>query len=127
MTVEERRERDREYYWKTRERRLELNKQRYKDKKPQFAKNNRSWVLKTKYGIDLTTYEEMETQQNGLCFLCEEPDVAVGTLAVDHCHVSGKVRSLLCGNCNRALGLFKDNPQLLDKAANYLRAHGGTD
>ena len=47
-------------------------------------------------------------------------------LAVDHCHVKGSVRKLLCKSCNNGLGLFKDNPELLEKAADYLRNHNGT-
>ena len=42
------------------------------------------------------------------------------SLNVDHCHITGKIRGLLCGNCNKALGLFKDNTKSLKNAINYL-------
>jgi hypothetical protein len=42
-------------------------------------------------------------------------------LAIYHCHTTGKVRGLLCVNCNLAIGLLKDNPDLLNKAASYLK------
>jgi hypothetical protein len=46
---------------------------------------------------------------------------ACKSLAVDHCHVTGKIRGLLCINCNQDLGKFMDREELLDKAKNYLK------
>jgi hypothetical protein len=68
----------------------------------------------------------MKEEQNNNCFLCGSEGFLMDTskhsekLVVDHCHSTGKVRKLLCHNCNRALGLFQDNPEVLRKAANYL-------
>jgi hypothetical protein len=42
---------------------------------------------------------------------------------VDHCHISGKVRGVLCQNCNLGLGHFHDTPEKLERAAAYLRLH----
>jgi hypothetical protein len=45
-----------------------------------------------------------------------------GTTAnIDHCHTTGKVRGILCGTCNKGLGHFKDDPELMTKAINYLK------
>jgi hypothetical protein len=84
---------------------------------------------KRNYGIDDKELERMKQEQSYKCALCESEGFLIGKnnhtekLAVDHCHKTGKVRSLLCHNCNRALGLFKDNPELMQKAANYIRKH----
>lgn len=120
----EKRKHEREYYWKTRNRRLELNKKRYEANPEAFHKRNKKFVLKKKYGLTLEQYQQMFENQNGKCAICQEEEKG-RLLPVDHDHSNGKVRGLLCGNCNRGLGLFKDNKDLLQKAANYLAVNGG--
>jgi hypothetical protein len=81
------------------------------------------------YGIEDADVETMKKQQDYKCYLCLSPGFLIGKknhsekLAVDHDHATGKVRKLLCHNCNRALGLMKDNPELLRKAAQYVEDH----
>jgi hypothetical protein len=53
------------------------------------------------------------------CAICGE--IPVGKLHADHCHASGAPRALLCGDCNRGLGLFRDRPELLLAGGKYLR------
>lgn len=78
------------------------------------------------YRISLEERDALEAAQGGTCAICEKAETTtskagrVRRLAIDHCHTSGRVRGLLCGSCNRALGLFGDDPGLLDKAAKYL-------
>lgn len=85
--------------------------------------------LKKMYGITLEQYEEIAVQQNGVCAICKNPEQALDKdgaprrMPVDHCHKTGKVRALLCTACNRALGLFKDNPEVLRSAAQYVEKH----
>jgi hypothetical protein len=69
----------------------------------------------------------MLVNQNYVCAICGESETCKDSrinkprsLAVDHCHQSGKVRGLLCTTCNKSLGGFKDNSVLLQKAINYL-------
>lgn len=78
--------------------------------------------LKAQYGITVEQYAELERRQNGCCALCSRsPGELDGRrLAVDHCHETGAVRGLLCGDCNRALGLFRDRRDVLDRAIEYL-------
>jgi hypothetical protein len=68
------------------------------------------------YGISLDDYKKMMIKQEGFCLICNEAK----PLVVDHDHKTGKVRGLLCNNCNRALGYLKDNPNRLESAIVYL-------
>ncbi|MDQ3747961.1 MAG: endonuclease VII domain-containing protein [Acidobacteriota bacterium] len=78
--------------------------------------------LKYNYGITLDRYYELLEKQNGVCAICGEPqNIETHSLSVDHCHVTGKVRGLLCHKCNIALGLMRDNVLLLINAIEYLR------
>lgn len=84
----------------------------------------RSYVLK-KYGLTEFAYRKMFEAQGGLCAICGLQETSthkgrVRLLSVDHCHFSGKVRSLLCNRCNQTLGRAEDNPQLLRRMAEYL-------
>jgi hypothetical protein len=73
-----------------------------------------------KYGMSIEQYNDMIKSQNGCCKICMKPSDR--RLAVDHNHATGKVRGLLCVNCNLGLGNFQDDPTLLLKAAQYLHA-----
>jgi hypothetical protein len=76
--------------------------------------------LKALYGISLVQYERLLEQQDGVCAICDRPPRGRPVLDVDHDHLTGLVRGLLCGNCNRAVGLLDDNPELFDKAKAYI-------
>ena len=81
--------------------------------------------LKRTYGISLEDFNNMLSSQNNLCAICKKEGFKINkntalNLVVDHCHVTGVVRGLLCHNCNRALGLFKDNIESLNTAILYL-------
>jgi len=81
--------------------------------------------LRTVYGIDLATYEAMAKAQGYKCAICPTPHTEASPLLVDHCHVTGKVRGLLCRGCNLGLGNFKDVTGYLLAAVAYLyRAQG---
>lgn len=82
-----------------------------------------SW-LRRNYGIELADFERLMEQQGGVCAICGAlpPTGYYKQLAVDHCHETGAVRGLLCSDCNRGLGIFRDNPGRLERAAEYLRS-----
>lgn len=106
-----------------------LKKSSYRPSIEQGRKN----YIKYAYGITIEKYEEMTLTQDNKCSICgKEENIKhqngkVKRLAVDHCHISGKVRGLLCTNCNTGLGKFKDSRELLAAALAYLDSHTISD
>lgn len=99
----------------------------WRDANPARAKHH---DLKKHYGIGLEEYVALREKQDGKCAICGNGEFAVNPrtgrvreLAVDHCHASKKIRGLLCTNCNKGIGHFKDTPGLLEAALAYLRRH----
>jgi len=96
------------------------------DNKESRRRANRATTLR-KYGLTASEYDDMMAEQGDLCAICGNPETCLGNngevkmLAVDHNHDTGEVRGLLCNNCNRAIGLLGDDPQLLLKAVAYLK------
>lgn len=80
--------------------------------------------LKTTYGL---SKEEADwvLDYDGACFLCGGYSSDGKRLHVDHCHETGKVRGLLCNHCNRGVGCFRDQPDLMRMAADYLQSPPG--
>jgi hypothetical protein len=96
----------------------------YRKRKPHIIK---SIDLKKRFGISLEDYQLMLNNQNNVCAICGQPEKSVDyrtkkvrSMAVDHCHTSGKIRGLLCSDCNTALGLFRENIDFMKSAIKYL-------
>lgn len=85
----------------------------------------KEWWLKNKYGITLEEFEILLAHQGEVCAICLEKDndKRYLKLCVDHNHKTGKIRGLLCQNCNRALGSFKESINVLEKAIAYLKKY----
>lgn len=79
-------------------------------------------VLRRKYGITVEQYHAMAEAQGQVCAICGGS--VERRFHVDHCHASGVVRGLLCQFCNTGLGMFRDEPDRLRSAAEYLERHG---
>lgn len=79
-------------------------------------------IRETTYRIDISIDEffELNKSQSGLCKICSR-DNGNKRLSVDHCHSTGKVRGLLCGKCNTAIGFFKDDASLIKNAIEYIK------
>jgi len=77
----------------------------------------------SKYGITLEQFNDMLEKQNGKCAVCGYSDTSDTNFfpVVDHCHDTGKVRGILCMNCNMGIGKFKDNEIYLYNALVYLK------
>jgi predicted nucleic acid-binding Zn ribbon protein len=94
----------------------------------------RKWAIKRSFGITLEQYNEMLEKQGGLCAICGQPESAKNGwnsktrfLAVDHCHDTGKIRGLLCTQCNQGLGNFRDDTARMKAAIHYLESHDGLE
>lgn len=101
-----------------------------KDYHKKYRKKNidkyRDIQLKRYYGLSLIEFRKLSQIQNNACAICLKPaHLLTKLLCVDHDHTTGKIRGLLCTQCNQALGLFKDNPSYLNNAMNYLTGRKG--
>lgn len=95
---------------------------------PESRRNAR---LKHRYGITAAEYDALHDSQGGCCAICgkhaeagNSPSHWKNKLAVDHCHDTGKVRGLLCNDCNAGIGHL-GNESVALSAARYLRLHAG--
>ncbi len=139
------------YYWSTREKRLAWRRawyERTRDERnrvrrasyPLFRertkKENARWLSSPKgqawhkdyakfyalhrnYGLSREEYIELLAKQNGRCPICERK---LTKIQVDHDHETGEIRALLCPRCNTLLGLARDTPDLLERAAKFLKS-----
>lgn len=98
------------------------NVEKERQRQDNYKVKRKDYTLKKTYNISADEYYEKLKYQNYGCGLCGKKQESK-QLAVDHCHATGKIRELLCGPCNTGLGQFQDNPELLIKAAGYLRKH----
>lgn len=125
--IEKHRSKSRENHHKFREQRNEKQRQVAATLEGKAAAR-RSNLLKL-YGLTQESYDDMRKEQNYCCFICEKHESVVRkgnssrnatALHVDHCHDTGKVRGLLCTNCNTLLGKAGDSVKVLNKAIEYL-------
>lgn len=83
----------------------------------------RASQLKLRYGITPEQYDELLAAQDGVCAICDSPEPGrrrSDFMPVDHDHVTGEVRGILCHDCNTLLGAARDNPTTLRRAILYL-------
>lgn len=97
----------------------------YRAKHGYDADLRRVRLLKYKYGLTPEDFDAMWARQSGLCAIC------LSSLArssrghcIDHNHSTGDVRALLCHPCNKGIGHLKDSPDVLLRAADYLKSYG---
>lgn len=82
---------------------------------------HRNISYKRNFGITLNDYNIILKNQKGKCAICKQKESNGKNLSVDHDHKTGKVRGLLCNNCNRSLGLLKDDISVLKNCIKYLK------
>lgn len=107
--------------------RARANEDRYRAKDPKRTLDqNRRSNLKRKYGLSLEDWKQMHIDQGNVCAVCRRPADATKklpqhrVLQVDHCHDTGKIRGLLCVECNTALGKLNHDTDTLARAITYL-------
>ena len=147
MTPEEKRQYFRDYYLKNNERVRQyrkINREKINERSRKWAKSNNEkckksvyrWRdnnparlhkidtrthLKKRYGITPEDYAKMLSNQSGGCEICGKPSTNYKRrLHVDHDHLTGNLRGLLCVKCNLGIGYFNDSVGLLDNAKEYL-------
>lgn len=90
-------------------------------------KEHAKWLrVKKEYGITKDDFFLMKKSQHSKCSICST-DLNEKNTHIDHCHKTGKVRSLLCSRCNQAIGLLDEDLQKIQKAADYIRSHDATE
>jgi phage-related minor tail protein len=111
--------RERARYYEDPERRKACNQERH----AQYPQRRREDNLLKKYGMTLADFDAKMAAQGGCCAICERDLAGLPTKKthVDHCHESGVVRAILCSWCNVAIGMLQDDPDVLRKAAEYVR------
>lgn len=109
------------------------NRQKVYESGREYRKRNKrksqDYELCRKYGISIDDYDRMSVMQGHKCAICgsQNPGKNNSRFCVDHDHVTGQVRALLCGTCNRGIGFMQDDPDLLEKAADYIRTFRGME
>lgn len=108
-------------YRKGRREKIAVQKKGYYQENKEAAGDKK---LLRKFGLSRLEWEKMKSDQGGVCPICQNPPKGGHGFCVDHDHVTGKVRALLCNLCNAALGMLQDSSELTLRAANYLKRHG---
>lgn len=94
----------------------------YHKHKVKYLQGKREYRLAFLYDLSLAEYDQMFKEQDGNCKICGLPEIN-RRLSVDHCHKTGKIRSLLCGRCNVVLGRVEENTETLWNMIEYIMEH----
>lgn len=102
---------------------LKVYRHKWRKSNPEkYRRIQTNTYLKKTYGITSTEYNQILLSQNGRCAICSKPvSEFKRNLHVDHSHITGENRGLLCVKCNTGIGCFDENPHLLEKAKTYLK------
>lgn len=78
--------------------------------------------IEREFGLSPEDYGRILEAQEYKCAICLTPESEMGRrLSVDHCHDTGRVRGLLCTQCNTSIGMLKESPEIIARAARYVR------
>lgn len=128
-TKQDQKQYDKKRYAENKEERLSYQQEYYKQNRDKILAQSRERHLLKSYGLSGKEYYKLVTKQQGRCAICNKyehrvlPNGDVKPLSVDHCHTTGKVRELLCNDCNALLGFAKENIHVLQESIKYLQKH----
>ncbi len=129
-TTDIQRQKMKEWYLNNKETKIMKSMNYYNDNIEKVKECKIKYNLKKNYNITLEEYNKLFKSQNGVCAICEEKETRtdgrskkIRNLAVDHNHITGRNRGLLCCSCNSALGLLQDSPLIIKKALKYLEEY----
>jgi hypothetical protein len=111
---------NKEWHIKNKERVSERSRKQWLKDKATGGTRHHAYNIRKKYGMSPADYADMLKEQDGKCAICEQEPKSKRRMAVDHCHKSGRVRRLLCAQCNTGIGSFGDDALLLRRAVAYL-------
>lgn len=99
--------------------RFKKTTQRYFENNPGARQRTR---IKYHYNLTMEEYQKLIEEHENKCAVCDKPRSELKKeLDIDHCHTTGKIRGLLCPNCNKALGLLNDDPSVIERLLNYIK------
>lgn len=119
------RQKRKDYYNKNKEKHAVVQKAWYDNNREKVRASQSNWHYLSNYGITKESFLSLAQEQDNKCKICSKKltfDKKCHSSAVlDHCHSTGNIRGVLCNSCNTALGKFKDNITILEKAITYLK------
>lgn len=113
-------ERSRERYKNNKQYAYEWNKNKRLSDPITYKQKAKEQALKRLYNLTFVDFNRILLEQNNRCKICNTDNFGKKGPSVDHDHTTGKVRGILCGRCNKAIGLMDDSPNKLRLAAEYL-------
>jgi hypothetical protein len=103
-------------------------RRRWAAENPEKAEAQRQRKRLRRYGLTIEQYDDIVCRQNNRCGVCRcsLAEIESKRIHIDHCHVTGRVRGVLCEQCNLGIGKFKENAEALARAAEYLQSGGSS-
>jgi hypothetical protein len=102
--------------------RVAAYRQEYRNR-PETRRKMRDLYYRRTYGITADEFDAMLAAQGGVCIICAGEPNPGAVWHLDHDHVTGEIRGITCIDCNHGMGKLRDDPDLLERAAAYIRAH----
>jgi hypothetical protein len=94
--------------------------------RPERKRKQRDAYYRRTFGISADEFDALLASQGGGCAICGSVPERAASFHLDHDHLTGAIRGILCLSCNQALGHFRDDPVVLQRAAEYVRAGRAT-